>query len=322
MLIAFSARSSSFFPVPLFVLFFPSSTSAVAYIELFFLLSHRQVVGRLQSSMDVLRFVELVRLVERLTFSASLPPALYSLLTCSYPLYLDSYVWGFVMILKSPNLATYTVGSVSVAIGSTSLTMITTILTADLINLQVSLSRRDASSESIQFVDFVSLDRHQWRAFAQGALSSFYIVTPFFTGQIANALSTNNNWRWGYGMYVWESKRRRSKEKSGRLTLASFFFCSLRYAIIIPFVMLPAITVLLWLDHRASKIEQVSQGQFETEKHVEVHVPASAPKAPWTQRFMHVLSELDAFGLLLLGFGWSLVSCSIKLRTRRRRNDR
>ncbi|KAL7412358.1 major facilitator superfamily domain-containing protein [Mrakia frigida] len=167
---------------------------------------------------------------------------------------LNCYVWGFVMILKSPNLATYTVGSVSVAIGSTSLTMITTILTADLINLQ-------------------------WRAFAQGALSSFYIVTPFFTGQIANALSTNNNWRWGYGMY----------------------------AIIIPFVMLPAITVLLWLDHRASKIEQVSQGELETEKHVEVHVPASAPKAPWTQRFLHVLSELDAFGLLLLGFGWSLL---------------
>lgn len=97
-------------------------------------------------------------------------------------------------------------------------------------------------------------------------------------------MSTDNNWRWGYGMY----------------------------AIIVPFVMLPAIFVLLWLDHRAHKqglldlaSDRANANEYE-EKQVDVQ--PSAPKAPFVQRLMHILAELDAFGLLLLGFGWALVS--------------
>lgn len=32
-------------------------------------------------------------------------------------------------------------------------------------------------------------------------------------------------------------------------------------------------------------------------------------KAPFAERFWRVFHELDTIGLLLLGFGWTLVSC-------------
>lgn len=54
-----------------------------------------------------------------------------------YFISLNCYVWGFVMILKSPNLATYVVGSVATAVGSSSLSLITTIITCDLLSLKV-----------------------------------------------------------------------------------------------------------------------------------------------------------------------------------------
>lgn len=87
-----------------------------------------------------------------------------------------------------------------------------------------------------------------------------------------------------------------------------------------PFVMLPAITVLLWLDHRAHKqgllelaSDKANTNEYE-EKRVEVEIQPSAPKTPFVQRLKLVLAELDAFGLILLGFGWALVSLSIKSR--------
>jgi MFS family permease len=66
---------------------------------------------------------------------------------------LISYVVGFVMLLKSPNLATYIVGQVFVSIGGAGLGLLSSVITADLVSLK-------------------------WRGFAQGVLSTPYIVIP------------------------------------------------------------------------------------------------------------------------------------------------
>lgn len=52
------------------------------------------------------------------------------------------------MILKSPNLATYVVGAVFVAIGSSAMSLISTILTADLIDLKVNPSLKTGAARA------------------------------------------------------------------------------------------------------------------------------------------------------------------------------
>lgn len=62
--------------------------------------------------------------------------------------------------------------------------------------------------------------------------------------------------------------------------------------------MAPAIAVLLWLDHRAI-VQGLVDGLAEKKQ---------GPKTPLVQRAVQIFHELDTFGLILLGFGWSLVS--------------
>ncbi|GAA5919881.1 hypothetical protein JCM6882_001989, partial [Rhodosporidiobolus microsporus] len=87
------------------------------------------------------------------------------------------YVIGFVIILKSPTLAAYVVGNVFVSIGTAGLSLLSSILCADLVPLQ-------------------------YRGFANGLLSAPYIVIPWYSSYIAAALSEGDKWRWGYGMYA------------------------------------------------------------------------------------------------------------------------
>lgn len=85
----------------------------------------------------------------------------------------------FIFAHQSPNLATYIVGNVVVAIGSAALSLITTILTADLISLKVCATfPRAAPRRRAEFCEPSS--PQQWRAFAQGMLSAPYIVTPWY----------------------------------------------------------------------------------------------------------------------------------------------
>ncbi|GAA5919883.1 hypothetical protein JCM6882_001990 [Rhodosporidiobolus microsporus] len=185
---------------------------------------------------------------------------------------LVAYVIGFVMILKSPNLATYVVGNVFVSIGSTGLSLLSSILCADLVPLK-------------------------YRGLAQGILSAPYIVIPWYSAEIANALSNDQNWRWGYGMY----------------------------AIIMPVVMGPCIALLFYLEHRAQKrgiISAASAGQAITDAAVvaekEGRQDASVAVKPTmtvTQRILLAWEELDGVGLILLGFGWSLLLLPFSLQS-------
>lgn len=72
--------------------------------------------------------------------------------------------------------------------------------------------------------------------------------------------------------------------------------------------MLPTIVILLWLDHRAHKQNLGATPAATSYDEKIVEVKEDMPKGPWTQRLKQTLLELDAFGLILLGFGWALVS--------------
>ncbi|GAA5833832.1 hypothetical protein JCM11251_005980 [Rhodosporidiobolus azoricus] len=164
------------------------------------------------------------------------------------------------------------VGNVFVAIGGTGLTLLSTILCADLVPLK-------------------------YRGLAQGILSAPYIVIPWYSAEIANALSNDKDWRWGYGMY----------------------------AIIMPVVMIPGILVLFWLEHKAQKqgiISVASSGQAiadaaaVAEKQQEGEVGAVVkPSTSMLSRVILAWHELDGPGLILLGFGWSLLLLPFSLKS-------
>lgn len=100
------------------------------------------------------------------------------------------------------------------------------------------------------------------------------------------------------------------------------------WAIVVPLTMAPAVATLIWLERRASKrglITSTSAGnkiqaakehaelnKDEDEKPVDevpTYLPAApvTAKLPWHLQIKQMLIECDTFGLLLLGFGWSLV---------------
>lgn len=88
--------------------------------------------------------------------------------------------------------------------------------------------------------------------------------------------------------------------------------------------MMPSIVLLFWLQHRARKMGLVTiassgdaraaaaeyaekEGQAVAEPGFNNAMPAVKPKMGLGARIWLAFHELDAFGLLLLGFGWSLV---------------
>ncbi|GAA5821539.1 hypothetical protein JCM3770_000861 [Rhodotorula araucariae] len=190
-----------------------------------------------------------------------------------------SYVVGFIIILKSPTLAAYVVGQVFASIGGAGLSLMASILAADLCPLQ-------------------------WRGLAQGILSSPYIVVPWYTSYIVSALSTEDGWRWGYGMY----------------------------AIIFPVVMLPGIFFLFWLQHKSRKMglvtvasagDAIKEAKLAAEQNGERvaqpgfnnRMPAVKPKMGLGARIWLAWQELDGFGLILLGFGWALLLLPFSLKS-------
>lgn len=94
-----------------------------------------------------------------------------------------SYVIGFIMILKSPNLATYVVGSVFVSIGSSGLDLLTTILAAGAScpsfpgHLRPDRPTTEAPARATACPpDLVPLS---YRGLAFGLISFPYVVTPW-----------------------------------------------------------------------------------------------------------------------------------------------
>lgn len=104
------------------------------------------------------------------------------------------------------------------------------------------------------------------------------------------------------------------------------------YAILLPAVICPAALLMIYLERRAKKegvlnIDSSSAARRRAKEHAEAHgadlgteenaghLPAydiPVEKAPFMTRFWNVFHELDCFGLILMGFGWALVS-SVRL---------
>lgn len=125
----------------------------------------------------------------------------------------------------------------------------------------------------------------EWRGFASSVLSTPFIINTWFAGKIVDAIDSRGQWRWGYGMF----------------------------AIIMPVALGPAIAVLIWLDRKARKDGIVNLASSNaTRRADDIHTGAS--RTLW-ESLKHNLEEIDAFGLILLGFGWSLLLLPFSLQT-------
>ncbi|CAI4520550.1 ALI_collapsed_G0019430.mRNA.1.CDS.1 [Saccharomyces cerevisiae] len=125
----------------------------------------------------------------------------------------------------------------------------------------------------------------KWRSFFTSLLSVPYLVTTWISGYIVEDI-INSNWRWGYGMF----------------------------AIITPVALTPAILVMSYLEHQANKTGDIPVGSDPLSKKkvdvTESHI--SGFKEYW-ELLKASLIEIDAFGLILLGFAFSLIllPCSL-----------
>lgn len=177
-----------------------------------------------------------------------------------------AYTVGFIMIAFAPTIACYIVGSVLTSIGGAAIALLNSVFCADLIPLK-------------------------WRGLSLGILGAPYLATVWYTSEIASALSTNNNWRWGYGMY----------------------------AIIMPVVMGPALVALIHFESKAKKqgieisaagpsIAPRNAGKESDAEKSDVAVTQEPPKkVNFKAKLVRVFEEMDTIGLLLLGFGWTLI---------------
>jgi len=138
----------------------------------------------------------------------------------------------------------------------------------------------------------------EWRGFVSSMLSTPFIINTWFAGKIVAAIRKDSAWRWGYGMF----------------------------AIIMPVALGPAIATLIYLDRKAKKhgiINMASSKAARRAAGVEKGLAAqpedvtvkALPTKTWKEGLKHSLEEIDAFGLLLLGFGWSLLLLPFSLKT-------
>ncbi|KAF3986952.1 hypothetical protein FT663_04115 [Candidozyma haemuli var. vulneris] len=130
-----------------------------------------------------------------------------------------------------------------------------------------------AGSAGITFLNRVivaDMTSLKWRALATSSLSTPYIINTWYAGYIVSDLGPTN-WRWGYGM-----------------------FC-----IIMPVVLSPATVIMTVFESKAHKYLDNDQS---TEYKEEMGFQKNWKKLIW-----RVIIEVDALGLILLGFAFSLL---------------
>ncbi|OCF35087.1 siderophore-iron transporter Str3 [Kwoniella heveanensis BCC8398] len=138
---------------------------------------------------------------------------------------------------------------------------------------------------SIIIADTTSL---QWRAFADAAVNLPYVVNAFVAGYIVEDINaySQNGWRWGYGM-----------------------FC-----ILLPVAMSPALAVLLIGDYRAKKLGVSLAKKTEVRTQTLNDSESLKGMTAW-QKFRFYWTRLNAFGLLLMGFGFACLLTPMTLNT-------
>ncbi|WVQ96555.1 hypothetical protein IAU59_003660 [Kwoniella sp. CBS 9459] len=128
----------------------------------------------------------------------------------------------------------------------------------------------------------------QWRAFVDGAVNLPYVVNAFVAGYIVEDINaySQNGWRWGYGM-----------------------FC-----ILLPVAMSPALAVLLIGDYRAKKLGVSLAKKTEIRTQTLTDSASLVEKTTW-QKIRFYWTRLNAFGLLLMGFGFACLLTPMTLNT-------
>lgn len=107
----------------------------------------------------------------------------------------------------------------------------------------------------------------KYRGLLLGIMGSPYLINTWFAGLIVESI-LDVNWRWGYGMF----------------------------AIIMPVAIVPSVCIMLYLDHKAQK--NPSQPRAPSVKRT---------RQEWASFIWQQILEVDLFGLILMGFGWSLL---------------
>ncbi|KHN98027.1 Major facilitator superfamily domain, general substrate transporter [Metarhizium album ARSEF 1941] len=194
----------------------------------------------------------------------------------TYVVALAFYVVGYVVAATSQSISAYVVGEAFVALGSSGIDLVNDIIVADLTPLE-------------------------WRGFLGALLSTPFIINTWFAGKIVQAMLSRNQWRWGYGMF----------------------------AIIMPAAVCPAIATLIYLDRKAKKAgtvslasgsesQRIDKGAANQIGRAEIKVDTATmamPESSWIKKLRRGLIEIDAFGLLLLGLGWTLFLLPFSLKT-------
>ncbi|KAK8438506.1 hypothetical protein ACI3LY_004816 [Candidozyma auris] len=130
-----------------------------------------------------------------------------------------------------------------------------------------------AGNSGIQFLNSIivaDMTPLKWRGLATSALSTPFIINTWYAGYIVSDLGPSD-WRWGYGM-----------------------FC-----VILPVVLSPAAIIMFVFESRAHRgLDQEGLAQYKRDLGF---------KKNWKKLLWRVAVEVDILGLLLLGFGFSLV---------------
>lgn len=114
----------------------------------------------------------------------------------------------------------------------------------------------------------------KWRGLTSSMLSTPFIINTWFAGLIVEAILATN-WRWGFGMF----------------------------AILMPVVLTPAILVMMYMERKAQQTGNVTIALSKFDKsNQEV-----SSYNRWGYLLYRGLIEIDALGLVVLGFGWSLL---------------
>ncbi|TXT07886.1 uncharacterized protein COLE_04810 [Cutaneotrichosporon oleaginosum] len=124
----------------------------------------------------------------------------------------------------------------------------------------------------ILIADITSL---QWRGAVIGAYSLPWVLNAFVAGYITEGISafSNDGWRWGYGM-----------------------FC-----ILVPVCIAPSLVVLFWGHHRAKKLGALS---LASSSYAREAVLKGTERRSLLENVKYYWSQIDAFGLLLIGFAF------------------
>lgn len=103
------------------------------------------------------------------------------------------------------------------------------------------------------------------------------------------------------------------------------------FAIIMPVALGPAIVTLIWLDQKARRngivnmassnaarreaTEKMGKEGYDGPRGLVATPTAVAQPQSWKSSVIRNLEEIDVFGLILLGFGWSLLLLPFSLKT-------